>query len=108
MMGELAISFQSDLTNEEIKVYFKRLNEFSIYQVEKAIDKIIDTEDRFPTVKVFRDYARAFKRDPPQPAQDVPQIEERVLPNDLPRNKEDFFDAMHKLYGDVDINQKGS
>lgn len=103
-MGELSVAFGNDITAEVVRVYFKHLSKQTIYQVCRSIDEIIEKDDKFPPVSRIRALADIKKKYPPQPMQDVEQIEEVVLSNDLPKNKEDFFKAMNKLYDDVSIN----
>lgn len=102
-MGELAVSFQREMNRESLAVYFKHLSDLTLYQVGLAVKRIIDSDERFPPVSRIKTLGKTFKKERPGPMQDVAQIEEVVLPNDLPRNKEDFFKAMGKLYNQVEV-----
>ena len=106
-MAELGVSFNRNIDRETLAVYFKHLSSQTIYQVCMAIDDIIAIDDRFPTVSRVKAIANIQKKNPPRPMQDAEQIEEVALPNDLPRTKEAFFEAMAKLTDKVDVN-KGS
>ena len=103
-MGELGIAFGKPVERETLAVYFKHLSGMTIYQVSRAIDDIISNDDRFPSLSRVKSMACINKKYPPKPMQDVPQVEEVVLSNDLPKTKDDFFKAMKKLCGDVDVS----
>ena len=95
-MTELAISFRTETSDAEKKIYFKRLLECTFYQVTLAIDQIIDKDEKFPPVSRIKTLALTFKKERPIVTDHV-QIEEVCLPNDLPRTKEGFFAAMKDL-----------
>ena len=104
-MAELGISFNRNVDRETLAVYFKHLSSQTIYQVCRAIDDIIASDEKFPTVSRVKAMANIQKRNAPRPMQNVEQIEEVVHSNDLPRTKEDFFKAMSELTDKVDINK---
>ena len=103
-MAEMGVAFGKEIDKGVLAVYFKHLSNMTIYQVCRAIDDIISKDDRFPNVSRLKAMAGINKKYPPKPMQDVPQVEEVILPNDLPRTKEGFFAAMKKLCGDVDVS----
>ncbi|MDA3807565.1 MAG: hypothetical protein PF440_06605 [Thiomicrorhabdus sp.] len=103
LIGELNIAFGREPNKEQMKVYFKHLQTFTLFQVSMAIMEIIEKDERFPVLSRVRSLAATKKKHKPEPYQDVPQIEEVVLPNDLPRTKEDFFKAMDELVKKVSI-----
>ena len=64
MMGELSISFRSGISQIDIDVYFKHLQEFTLYQLRKAVDRIIEQEEYFPKVSKIKTLARTFNSAP--------------------------------------------
>ena len=103
-MAEMGVAFGRNINKEMLAVYFKHLSKQTIHQVTTAIDEIIAKDERFPTLSRVKAMANVQRKHPRPPMQDVPQIEEVALPNDLPRTKEAFFQAMEKLLGDADIS----
>lgn len=104
LIGELALSFRTEAGFATINTYFEKLKDLSMYQVDMAINKIIDQGERFPTVSGIKKVARTYPRQPLRADRHIPLIEMQV-PDDAPRSKEEFLKAMNKLMNDVDINK---
>ena len=103
LMGELSLSFLTEPSKETMRVYFKRLGDCSMNQVRKAINQIIETDDRFPVLSRLKTVALTFRREVPV-VSDALQIEEVVLPNGLPTTKDDFLKAMKDLGEKFDVD----
>lgn len=104
LIGELALSFRTEAGFATINTYFEKLRDLSMYQVDRAINKIIDQGDRFPTVSGIKKEARTYPRQALRVDRHLPMLE-LPIPGDAPKSKEDFFKAMDKLVNDVDIKQ---
>lgn len=77
LMGEMALAFRTDISQESIKVYGKHLADYSIESVASAVSKAIQAGERFPVIKTLRELANAYR--PPQtrqPASESVQISE--------------------------------
>lgn len=53
LMGELCVVYQVEATVELMGVYWKHLYDFDIAQIKNAVDSVIKTSDRFPTISKF-------------------------------------------------------
>jgi hypothetical protein len=76
MMNGIGAAFRCDVSKETMAIFFNYLKNNSIESVRFATDKVIETGERFPTVKLMREHANAYRK--PQmyiPSQSV-QIEE--------------------------------
>lgn len=102
MMGEMAISFRTEIDRETLETYFKKLIGLTLFQVGLSINKITLMDEYFPKLSRVSTLAATFKREPGLPVRDSLQIEEQTFHNDMPRTKEAFFEAMDKLYGKVE------
>ena len=103
LIGELSVAFGRELNRELMSVYFKHLEHQTLYQVEIAITEIISKDERFPALSRIKTLADTKKKSKPEPRSDAVQIEEVVMSNDLPRSKEEFFDAMKKITTKMEI-----
>lgn len=97
LMTRLFYSFGRDIDKMIMAVYFDNLSHLTLFQVSTAIEEIISRDEKFPVSSRISTLAATKRKEKPEPIKDVPQIEEIVLSNDLPRTKEDFFIAMDKL-----------
>ncbi len=103
-MGEMALSFRTEAGSAVFNVYFDKLSDLSMYQVDKAINRIIDQGEKFPTVSGIKKVARTYPRVPLREDRHLPLLELHV-PDDAPKTKNDFIKAMAELVKDVDVNQ---
>lgn len=102
MMGELAIAFRTEISREDIEVYFKHCQGLTLYQVGLAARDIINSDDRFPTLPRLKSVAR-IQKVKPEIYQDVPQIEEQTFSNDMPKTKEEFFGMIDGIVEGVTV-----
>jgi hypothetical protein len=108
MMGEMAICFRTEASRADMNVYFKHLRDCSLYQVGRAIKEIIDTRDRFPTVSQIKLLAKSFLIEKSAHVQEENLIEASSVVDDLPKTKEEFFEAMRNLCSSVDVRSKNN
>lgn len=69
LMGEMALAFRTDISQESIRVYGKHLADYSLDAVSSAVAKAIQTGERFPVIKTLRELANGYR--PPQTRQPV-------------------------------------
>lgn len=77
LMAMLGEAFFKDVSKPTMAIYFQYLTDYRIEAIKHAVDEIIKTHDRFPTVKVIREHAATYR--PPirqQQATDATQIAE--------------------------------
>lgn len=53
LMGELCAAFQVEPTVELMSVYWRHLAGLEVSQIKNAVNALIKTADRFPTVSKF-------------------------------------------------------
>ncbi len=78
LMAMLGEAFFKDVSKPTMAIYFQYLTDCRIEAIKHAVDEIIKTHDRFPTVKVIREHAATYR--PPaghrQVTSNAPQIAE--------------------------------
>lgn len=62
MMNGIGAAFRCDVSKETMAIFFNYLKSNSIESVRYATDKVIETGERFPTVKLMREYANAYRK----------------------------------------------
>jgi len=102
-MAELGVAFQKPVSKETLSVYFKRLSPLTLYQVTRAIEDIIEHDDRFPVLSRLKAVAKIQKKSQPV-YQDVPQIEEITVPAGAPRTREECMEAIDKMFASFGAN----
>lgn len=60
-LGSAGIAFREELTEKTFKTYFVYLKDLSIEALAYALDRIIITEPKFPTVHKIREYAATYR-----------------------------------------------
>lgn len=61
LMGDACAAFRCEVTESLLQSYFRHLSDFDIHLVTRAINKAIESSDRFPTIKFIRDIAYEAK-----------------------------------------------
>jgi len=97
LMGEMALAFRTDISQESIKVYGKHLADYSIESVSSAVSKAIQTGEKFPGIKTLRELANSYR--PPtnrQPVSESIQISE-FTETEIEESKQNIADIIKGL-----------
>lgn len=76
MMNGVGAAFRCDVSKETMAIYFHYLQSYPIEAVRYAVDKTIETCERFPTVKLMREHAGAWRKPIDYSKSNCVQIEE--------------------------------
>ena len=109
-MGELSLAFRVDPSVPLFRLYHRRLMPFSLEAVVYAVDKAIDTLDRFPVVSRLRDFALSY-REPWQPAvledaQQLPEFSDADLQRFEGKTVDELFAMVTEKFGDSSRGEK--
>jgi hypothetical protein len=100
-MGELGLAFRVDASKEMMGVYWKYLHDRSLYQVTNAIEDIIKSGDRFPSVAKIRELAGSYREFKTVERSQAEMIEEFSSADLKPVDAKDFFKTVGDMFGAV-------
>lgn len=98
LMAKLSACFRTEATPMMAEVYFEKLEQCSMYQVDRAINELMETSEHFPYLSKILALARSFKREPSAPVSDSLQIDEVATLEGAPRDKEAFFKNIYAKF----------
>lgn len=101
LMAEMSFAFRADLPEGAVDTYWKYLVDMSWFQVQSAMNQIIKTGDRFPSVAQIRTLAGSYREMKTKEISTAIQIEEFASNDCKPESADDFFKKVGSLFGEV-------
>lgn len=76
MMNTIGAAFRCEVSKETMAVFYQYLANYTIEAVVFAIGKCIENCEKFPTVKLLKEYAGAYRKPLTLSSPSILQIEE--------------------------------